>query len=78
MVASGLPIRNGPNHAREIARMSLSILEAVKTFRVKHKPGQQLKIRIGLHTGRCRRTLACPVRSSNSVAQVPAVQEWWG
>ena len=51
MVVSGLPIRNGPNHAREIARMSLSILQAVKTFRIRHKPGQQLKIRVGLHTG---------------------------
>ena len=52
MVVSGLPIRNGPNHAREIARMAISILQAVKTFKIKHKPGQQLKIRIGLHTGR--------------------------
>ena len=44
MVVSGLPIRNGPNHAREIARMAISILQAVKTFKIKHKPGQQLKI----------------------------------
>ena len=51
MVVSGLPVRNGPNHAREISRMSLSILQAVKTFQIKHKPDQQLKIRIGLHTG---------------------------
>ena len=56
MVVSGLPVRNGPNHAREISRMSLSILQAVKTFKIKHKPDQQLKIRIGLHTGRQKNT----------------------
>ena len=53
MVVSGLPVRNGPNHAREISRMSLRILQAVNTFQIKHKPDQQLKIRIGLHTGPC-------------------------
>lgn len=53
MVVSGLPLRNGQNHAREISRMSLQILEAVKTFRIRHKPDEQLKIRIGLHTGSC-------------------------
>ncbi len=30
MVVSGLPIQNGPNHAGEIASMSLNLLEAVK------------------------------------------------
>ena len=53
MVVSGLPLRNGQNHAREISRMSLQILEAVKTFKIRHKPEEQLKIRIGLHTGSC-------------------------
>ena len=53
MVVSGLPVRNGPNHAREISRMSLSLLEAVKSFRIKHKPDVSLRIRIGLHTGPC-------------------------
>ena len=53
MVVSGLPVRNGPNNAREISRMSLSLLEAVKSFRIKHKPDVSLRIRIGLHTGPC-------------------------
>ena len=53
MVVSGLPVRNGLNHAREISRMSLSLLEAVKSFRIKHKPDVSLRIRIGLHTGPC-------------------------
>ena len=47
----GLPVRNGPNHVREIARMSLNILQDTKNFRIKHKPDTQLRIRIGLHTG---------------------------
>ena len=33
MVVSGLPLQNGDNHAREIARMSLSILENVGKFK---------------------------------------------
>ncbi|EAT36610.1 AAEL011318-PA, partial [Aedes aegypti] len=51
MVVSGLPERNGHDHAREIGLMSLAILDAVKSFTIKHKPEQQLKIRIGIHSG---------------------------
>ncbi|CAD5111743.1 DgyrCDS1026 [Dimorphilus gyrociliatus] len=50
MVASGLPKRTDL-HAREIARMSLALLNAVKAFRIPHRPNDQLKLRIGLHTG---------------------------
>ncbi|XP_042913598.1 atrial natriuretic peptide receptor 1 [Parasteatoda tepidariorum] len=53
MVVSGLPVRNGNLHAREIARMSLRLLEAVLCFTIKHRPKEQLKLRIGLHTGSC-------------------------
>ncbi|XP_055592109.1 atrial natriuretic peptide receptor 1 isoform X2 [Uranotaenia lowii] len=51
MVVSGLPERNGHDHAREIGLLSLAILDAVKSFTIKHKPEQQLKIRIGIHSG---------------------------
>ncbi|GAA6079562.1 atrial natriuretic peptide receptor 1 isoform X1, partial [Tachysurus ichikawai] len=51
MVVSGLPVRNGKLHAREIARMSLALLKAVHTFRIRHRPDQQLRLRIGIHTG---------------------------
>ena len=51
MVVSGLPIRNGRQHAREIALMSLHVLSSVKTFRIQHKPEKQLMVRIGLHSG---------------------------
>ncbi|XP_070536696.1 atrial natriuretic peptide receptor 1-like isoform X4 [Ptychodera flava] len=52
MVVSGLPIRNGDFHAREIARMALALLNAVVTgFRIRHLPEEQLKLRIGIHSG---------------------------
>ncbi|XP_069780323.1 atrial natriuretic peptide receptor 2 [Narcine bancroftii] len=51
MVVSGLPVRNGKLHAREIARMSLALLDAVRSFKIRHKPKDQLKLRIGMHTG---------------------------
>ena len=47
----GLPVPNGISHAREIARMSLALLNAVKSFKIRHRPDVQLRLRIGLHTG---------------------------
>lgn len=52
MVVSGLPVRNGKLHAREIAGMSLALLEQVKTFKIRHRPNDQLRLRIGIHTGK--------------------------
>jgi len=52
MVVSGLPIRNGHNHAGEIARMALHLVEAVKKdFTVRHKSDHKLKLRVGIHSG---------------------------
>ena len=51
MVVSGLPQRNGDNHAGEIATMSLHLLSAMTTFTIRHLPGQQLQLRIGMHSG---------------------------
>ncbi|XP_058028494.1 atrial natriuretic peptide receptor 2 isoform X3 [Ahaetulla prasina] len=51
MVVSGLPVRNGKLHAHEIVRMALALLEAVKTFRIRHRPSEQLCLRIGVHSG---------------------------
>ncbi|KAK7476490.1 hypothetical protein BaRGS_00032238, partial [Batillaria attramentaria] len=51
MVVSGLPMRNGNLHAREICRMSLALLNGVKSFKIRHRPEDQLKLRIGVHTG---------------------------
>ena len=52
MLVSGLPVRNGIQHACEIARVSLKLLNAVSNFEIRHRPGDQLKLRIGIHTGR--------------------------
>ncbi|XP_071941644.1 atrial natriuretic peptide receptor 1-like isoform X1 [Antedon mediterranea] len=54
MVVSGLPIRNGDFHAREISRMAIKLLEAVKTFKSCHLENHdKLKLRIGIHSGPC-------------------------
>lgn len=52
MVASGLPVPNGNRHVAEIANMSLDILSAVGTFKMRHMPDVPVRIRIGLHTGK--------------------------
>ena len=51
MVVSGLPERNGNLHAREIARMSLALLDSITKFRIPHRPNEVLSLRIGLHCG---------------------------
>lgn len=51
MVASGVPVPNDNRHAAEIANMSLDILSAVGTFKMRHMPDVPVRIRIGLHTG---------------------------
>ncbi|XP_017784282.1 PREDICTED: atrial natriuretic peptide receptor 2-like [Nicrophorus vespilloides] len=53
MVVSGLPERNGNKHACEIARMSLALLAQVRKFKIRHRPQDPLKLRIGMHTGPC-------------------------
>lgn len=59
MVVSGLPIRNGDDHAKEIARMSLAIVQGMTRYQSAHVPGQQLKVRVGFHSG----TPSLPLRS---------------
>ena len=51
MVVSGLPIRNGDQHAGEIASMSLHLLSAIMDFRIRHMPEERLQLRIGIHSG---------------------------
>ncbi|TNN84804.1 Guanylate cyclase 2G [Liparis tanakae] len=51
MVASGLPISNGVQHALEICTMALHFLSAIKVFRIHHMPTERLAIRIGIHSG---------------------------
>ncbi|KTF87708.1 hypothetical protein cypCar_00016563 [Cyprinus carpio] len=53
MVVSGLPTSNGVDHAKEIARMSLAVVQGMKSFYSPHVPEQQLRVRIGVHSGPC-------------------------
>ncbi|XP_067672453.1 receptor-type guanylate cyclase Gyc76C-like isoform X2 [Haliotis asinina] len=53
MVVSGLPVKNGDNHAGEIASMSLDLLAAIKKFEIPHRANDTLKLRIGIHSGPC-------------------------
>ncbi|KAK6105631.1 Adenylate and Guanylate cyclase catalytic domain family protein [Brugia pahangi] len=50
MVVSGLPERHN-HHASQIAQMSLALLHKVKNFVIRHRPNEQLKLRIGIHSG---------------------------
>ncbi len=52
MVVSGLPERNGKNHAKEVALMALHFMKAIKTISIDHKNGCQLSIRAGINTGK--------------------------
>lgn len=51
MVVSGLPQRNGKQHAGEIASMALHLLSAIGSFRIQHLPHEVLQLRIGIHSG---------------------------
>ncbi|CAL1527410.1 unnamed protein product, partial [Lymnaea stagnalis] len=51
MVVSGLPKRNGNRHAGEIASMALHLLQELKVFKIPHRPNDQIKLRIGIHSG---------------------------
>lgn len=53
MVVSGLPIRNGDRHAGEIASMAIHLLSKIKKFEIRHRTGELLKLRIGIHSGHC-------------------------
>lgn len=53
MVVSGVPVRNGGKHPVCIADMALDLLSATVTFNVRHRPGFQLQLRVGIHTGPC-------------------------
>ena len=51
MVISGLPTRNGDQHAAHITTMALDLVEAAKNFTIRHRAGEQLLLRAGVHSG---------------------------
>lgn len=52
-VASGVPVRNGEMHAKEVACMALQLLRTVKDLRIPHLPDETLQMRLGIHSGPC-------------------------
>ena len=52
-VASGVPIRNGDNHAAEICGMALHLNKSIGNLSIPHIPTESLKMRIGIHSGPC-------------------------
>jgi len=53
MVVSGLPKPNEGRHIVEICGMALDLLDQVSHFKIRHRPEDRLKLRIGIHTGSC-------------------------
>ena len=51
MTVSGLPQRNGDQHAKEISNMALSLRHNIANFRIRHRPDDHLLLRIGIHSG---------------------------
>ena len=44
MVISGIPNRNGIQHAAHIANMALEMMQAAQHFVIPHRPGEKLKV----------------------------------
>ena len=53
MVVSGLPKPNEGRHIVQICSMALDLLNRVSHFKIRHRPDDTLKLRIGIHTGPC-------------------------
>uniref|UniRef100_A0A8L8JYS1 Guanylate cyclase n=1 Tax=Heligmosomoides polygyrus TaxID=6339 RepID=A0A8L8JYS1_HELPZ len=51
MCVSGLPIRNGLEHIREICNLSLELIDGLRAFRVSYLPMEKVNIRVGVHCG---------------------------
>jgi hypothetical protein len=51
-IVVSVPVRNGDNHAGEVASMSLELLRAIKNFQIRHRSDETLKLRIGIHSGK--------------------------
>uniref|UniRef100_A0A915EFH3 Guanylate cyclase n=1 Tax=Ditylenchus dipsaci TaxID=166011 RepID=A0A915EFH3_9BILA len=53
LCVSGLPKRNGNEHASHVANMSLRFMRSLDSFTIPSMPNEKIKLRIGLHSGPC-------------------------
>ncbi|OQV14007.1 Atrial natriuretic peptide receptor 1 [Hypsibius exemplaris] len=53
MIASGIPVRNGEEHSRQIAKVALELVKESASFRIRHRPTDVLQIKVGFHQGKC-------------------------
>jgi class 3 adenylate cyclase len=53
MVVSGLPRPNEGRHIVEICNMAVDLLHEVSQFKIRHRPDEKMKLRIGIHSGPC-------------------------
>ncbi|XGW27152.1 hypothetical protein V3C99_007613 [Haemonchus contortus] len=53
LCVSGLPVRNGSAHIKDIAELSLSFMKFVDDFKLAALPKEKVQLRIGFNTGPC-------------------------
>ncbi|KAL6738402.1 hypothetical protein Aduo_011953 [Ancylostoma duodenale] len=53
LCVSGLPIRNGHQHIKEIVEMSVRFMEYVDSFKIASLPREKVQLRIGVNSGPC-------------------------
>ncbi|GMR46151.1 hypothetical protein PMAYCL1PPCAC_16346, partial [Pristionchus mayeri] len=51
MIVSGLPVENGNHHVMHIADIALKMRAFMYNFKLDHRPGEMLSLRIGFHSG---------------------------
>ena len=51
LAVSGVPLRNGHEHSKQMARVALGFMAEIDSFTVPHIPTQKPLMRVGLHTG---------------------------
>ncbi|OWA52552.1 Atrial natriuretic peptide receptor 2 [Hypsibius exemplaris] len=53
LLVSGLPVRNGIQHAGEMATLALTLRKEVGTLVIPSSPDTKLKLRVGINSGSC-------------------------
>ncbi|CAI2347078.1 unnamed protein product [Caenorhabditis sp. 36 PRJEB53466] len=53
LCVSGLPVRNGNAHIKQIIELSLDFMAYCKSFKIPHLPREQVELRIGVNSGPC-------------------------